>query len=484
MNMPTTTQAYTRVTKFLVKDTGTYNPQMRRAYNTNLDASTMGAIVERVHGTDKFNPMLLSGIAGQFIQPTATPERELMIPNGWDTPRTRFMLSLEHEFPGLGSRVTEVVTGFTDHQGITMSGAIDPNMKFYVNSVVQTRSVLMHTPFGTQQGVTVVDNSHVLADNSFGSIYTPVKEHRLRPEDVYSAMSRLNAEVGDAVDMRTVQTNVAVKSRRANALPATYMAGILENHRVAAHNQEFGSGMQDILTSARGNAAEASVVKDPFLSAMTQITGRPASNMFTMNELRQLDPNIDAVAVIGFSGPTQQAQQHHAGQTQHWAGTDRETLVATILSQAVPALMMDLALTVLVFKSTNNTIGSQMLTQPLDYHGFANIDMTENIRIFISQFEAIVLRDITYNNQIGYNLEMRVDLLGETMIRVQLDSGPVIDYVTPSFCDALMTPVLTTDVNQANNVARDFDMLISNVSDQTAGFQAIGQDGQNLFGST
>lgn len=462
-----------RVTKLLIHETGTYNPQFRRSYTTNLDNATMQSVIERVSGADKFKPLLMAGVANQFVMPSATPEKELAVPNGWNERRARFMMEIEHHYAQLGTTIIEVITGYTDHLGITGTGAIDPNMTFYINSTMQIKTMHERTPMGVVPHMQVIDSSQLLADNNFSGIYTDAKDHRMRPEDVYSTMSRLNTELeAGTVDMRTTLTNVAVKSRRANTLPANYMASIMDNHRSAQITQDYGTGVQDVLVTARGLVAENSVVRDPFISAMSQVRGQPANNWFVFRELLQLDPNAasDQVCVIQILGQTHQHEVHHAGQTQYWGGSDRDTHAASVLSQGVPALMMELMLMRIVFKASNHTVGGQIVSQVLDVEGFSNIDMRPYVQNFQLQLEHVLLRDLSFNGQIGFNIEMQVDLLGETWITVQFESDPPVKYVTPSFADALMTPVITSDPQQALNVARDFELLIDNVTQETAGF--------------
>lgn len=491
------TQARTKILSLAIKDTGTYNPLFRRGYQTSFDPATVATIVERVATTDRFSPMLMSGIAGQFLQPAATPENPnpIAIPHGWEQKRGRFVLQLMHEFPALGTHVIEQVSGFTDYDGFTTSGSVDPQMQFYVNSCVQLRqSPVVQTPMGLQSSMLVTDNSHVLADAGFSNIYTPVKEQRMRPEDVYSHMSRLGAvTTGSTTDMRTTLTQVALKSRRSNALPSEYMAGILENHRVAAVQQELGSGEQDILASARGKAAEPSAPRDPFLAAIGQVRGTPPTKVFTYGDLQVLDPNVDRVAIVGFSPPAEAARMHqaHSGETADWNGSDQTTVIATMLSQGVVALMMELGIAEVGFIATNQTMGGMFDYREYALVGFNNqVSMAPYSQMFRDAFQSKLWSDITtvpgggFGAQFGLNVDVHARAMGETRVIVQFENNAPVKYAIPTYCDSLVVPVLTTNVQQAENLAKDFRELISVVQQETSNFSAVDANGQDLFQGT
>ena len=85
-----------KITRMLICDTGSYGGQHRRPYHTTLDANSMNVIRERLEDVPRFAPALIGGVASAFIQPTADTECALHIPNGWDTPRLRFMIEVEY----------------------------------------------------------------------------------------------------------------------------------------------------------------------------------------------------------------------------------------------------------------------------------------------------------------------------------------------------------------------------------------------------
>jgi hypothetical protein len=460
-------QSNITITKFLLHETGSYNKQYRRPYNTNLTGSTMNAIVEKLQYANDFMPSAMAGLANQFISPVATPEREIEMVNGWNERRMRFMMEVVVD-NYTGGRIIEVVLGYTSHVGVGISGSIDPRMEFYINSVMHIRESIDFTPTGNRKYTTVSDNSHILVDNNWKGITSNEVVQRMRPEDVYVTIGRTHLtdlKPGTTYDTRAVLSTMPVKSRRANANSANYMATVIKGYNDATISSPLEANSYSILEAARGNSSEGLISHDPFLSAIGNIRGYNSGNSFTYNDLQMLDQNVEHVTKVKLMAPTHRVSVHQTGQTADWGASDLNTSVATILSNAVPGMLMELALTKVILMATNRTIGCVIKTTIIDVEGFSNGDNSNAIAIFITRLENEVLRDISYNGSMDFAVEMHIDLLGETWIKLSLNGQPAIDYVTPSFCDALLTPVITSDDTRAMTLASDFDTLTSQLID-------------------
>jgi hypothetical protein len=293
----------------------------------------------------------------------------------------------------------------------------------------------------------------------------------MRPQDVYAAMSRnhLQMEKGTVFDGRTVVSAAPEKSRRSNNVPAAYMAGILDKYQQAVTVQDVSSVSveQELYHQARGFSAEKPTGADPFIKSMASVRGMPIGATFTYRDLMRLDPNVDHVAVCMLQGQTMRAGAipvHQQGQTEEWGGADIHTVSASILSNSVPGLLMDFAITGVAFTASNQNFGLGQMNRPVmitisNAEGFSSADLYSQLEQFKIELEHTILNDLSYNNAISYWIEMRVDLLGETRIEIALDGGPKIPYVTPSFSDALLTPVVTNNDSRVLDVSRSFEAL-------------------------
>jgi hypothetical protein len=476
-----------RVVKLFMQDSGTYNQQFARPYNTFMEAGTLNAITEHVVRYNK-NPLEkpnISGMVGDFIQPQATPERLLSITNGWAEKRIRFTLQLEI-VDNLGTVCSQYILGYTSFNGVTHSGNIAPDMVFFVNSSIKTKRDYIQTAFGTDYVESVVSNDQVLASNTYTGLMSANHEYLLRPEDTFGMMqtSHLPSSFGGdgtIYDSRTMLRTEATLSRRANNLPGSYVSNILGGYMANTALADFGQNEIKILEKSRGNVVEGIAVDDPFLGAIAKVTNSTTGNQFMFKDLLALDPNATLNTTYNVLGKVELANTHQAGQTCHWSGSDRTTQVATILSQAIPAIMMELALVHIAFSTSNMNYGSQITTIISNARGFTKCDVTKNCDMFRYRLENEILKDLTFNNTTSIGLEMVVSMAGETWIKLQVDSNPIVDFVVPSFCDNLLAPILTTNQNLSKNIANDFEMLNTNIAEALHGRMTYPSVGNSFY---
>lgn len=453
-----------KITKLIILETGTYNKQWGRPYETMVTGTSMDILKDRLSGGGPVAPSLMGGIAHNFIMPQAAPEKQINIIGGWDERRCRFMLEVMNRSP-LGIVTKEMILGYTDHRGIGMNGAIDPNMQFYINSIVQVRETNVATPLGMQQYTTISDNSHILVENNFAGCFTAAPDFRMRPTDLYTVMTRTHLkELGnDLLDTRSMIGTQPQKSRRTNSVASNYSASLLDHYQTAADGSQFTDDIETILSSARGKSSELPTAQDPFMRAMGNIRGTAIQSIFTFKNLIDMDPDVvrDEVTLVMIHGDAQKDQPHRAGDTQNWDGANRLTQVATILGQSVPALLMEQGLTVMGMTATNRTMNGQMEFSAWNVEGFSNVNLTPYIERFRQDLEHNIMNDISYNNTHDYAVEMLIDLLGETRIKLSLNGCNPEPFVVPSFCDAMFSPIVTNNGDRALSVASEFQSIFS-----------------------
>jgi hypothetical protein len=475
-----------RICKLIMQETGSYNPQYLRPYTTNFDGPTVNNVVDRVisAGSGRIDPSVLSGITGSFISPSSQPEALIPISNGWNEKRIRFLMEVECDYQ-TGGTSKSYIQGYTNFPGISASHAIAPDMDFFINSIVTTKISIEHNMYGSVMRETVADNSHVLSSNSWMGVTQPGQQQLLRPQDIFCYMQTshlpgaFDSDQRNVLDVRTILRNDATKSSRTNGLASNYAAKIIDGYVVGATLSDYSQAEMTILDRSRSEVNELRASEDPFLMALSSInvSANGTVNHFRYSDLMKLDPNVDNVSNFVMMGATQKATIHSAGQTSQWHGSDLTTVTATVLSQSVPALMMELMLSRLVFKSTNHDIQGRINTVIIDAGGFANTELTTMLNMFKIRFITEILNNLTNNNHMSYMLEMRIDLLGETWIDLSIDNNPSVTFVTPSFCDNLFVPVVTSNPATIENLTNDFSGLVFNIRE---GMQGSSNGGLNL----
>jgi hypothetical protein len=408
--------------------------------------------------------------------------------NGWGQARIRFMMEVVTNF-GTGGSVTEIIQGYSDYNGVTTSGLVDPQMEFHINSILKIRHQVTNTPFGVKSIFNVVDAAHVLVDN-IGSqqLYQQEYTERMRPEDMFTAIQRKTFDsLGTVVDNRTVHNSVPVLSRRKNSIPTCYLSDMMEGFQNTRNDPTNSAGdSMDIFGAAKGYVQSESIHLDAFVKAISNIRRVPISSSFTFSDLVKLDPNVPnttkyavktaprVTVQSNFGGLSNtelwNAGTHETGMSASWENGDLGTHFASVLANAVPALMMELALTGMHFSSTNRVQngfigmgGSGVTTVIANYNSFSNMDMTNHLKTFVSRLEHEILYGLTYSNQIDFEIEMYADLIGDTWIKVSVQNHPMVVYNQPSFADALIVPILSSNHNQVVSMAEDIDSFLHSV---------------------
>jgi len=471
-----------RVVRFIIHETGTYNEQYRRPYVSQLTPQGLNQILETAIQSPRINAGIFSGLSNQVVAPSATYESAIQIPGGWGERRMKFMMHLEVRYK-TGGTVQEVVTGWSETPAgaVSIYGTLDPNTVFRINNTMIIRQQMMNTPYGNQMQSSITDCSHVLSDDTWSGIRNNnPKQLMMRPIDIFSGImtSGLQDELNSvgSYDGSITLSNLATKSRRTNTISTNYLSDIIRNYTNASHQLgvgDDGTGNMDILSTAQGYAKEMSSARDPFMETIASMTGGAVTNTFTLTDIERLDPNAPNNTKYIKQSTTDKAMAHQAGQTQHWAGSDLHTHVATILSNAVPSIMMNHLITKIAFVSTNMDITGNLDTRIADLNGFVqNVDMSPHAQAFIAKLENEVLKDIIQNYQIGIGIQMQVDLLGDTWIKLNINNEE-IDFVTPSFCDAVLVPVLTQNPQTSQQLAGDFKTLLDNISDYQSNYSPV-----------
>ena len=466
----------TRILRLLIIESGAYHDMWRRTYVTDWGGEVQQALDEKLSGLTQFTASNVAPVAGKFLKVNAAPEKQIVIPNGMGSRRFRFMMMVEiTDLTGI--RTIEILTGYSDAMdlsngmanfGTQMSNQINPDLVFNINSIMQIAETVEHTPSGRQTIRTMVDNSHLLFDKHGKGMAGNAREDFVRPEDIFSIMS-LNSIPGDvsreSYDARTVMSPRPVKSRRANGVAANYMANVMESHNAAWVEQQLGGAEQGLYAAALGNAAEKVATTDPFLAILKQIRGRQyVEGVFTLRNLEMIDPsalnNRQITRTTVLSPAERQTTDARVG-TERWDGSGLEQQWATILSQAVPAIMMDLALLGIQFSATNRAfLGAPHVVGITGHQGIEeNVNLSRNLMVFEKRIISELLTDLSRNGLIDYHIEMFVDILDELRIRISIQGKPHIPFKAATFCDALTVPILTNNRGLASTLANDFELM-------------------------
>lgn len=473
-----------KMSSLLMVRTNTYNDQVIRPFQTTVDTQIFEQVKEATRYGEVITSAALAGVAGTILRPQGQAAATIQMHNGWDQHRLRFMLTIQLPM-GMGGAIHEVVTGYTDHYGTTPDGShLDPNMRMYFNNTVTLNSAIIETPgLGNYTQMRVAESTHLLAPPPGLSGGSAIDTHTMRPEDVMNVISTSMITDGTRLDMRSNFTMAPVKkSYRSNGLAADYLSRTM---RAVDAATQVDSGMEHntLYQEARGVLREPLLQQDMFILMLSHRTRFKENGFVTYGELCTVFPECESVRKMVMPGNTQQAASGpQRGQSEYWHVPTNETVVATMISHAVPAVMMDLMLTKISFVATNSTLNGQPSIEIRDHRGFADgMDMTPYVQRFMHRFITEVMADITHNNMFQVNMAVSCNILGDTQIKISLSGGPNVDYVTPSFCDALFSPLITADTKAFHTLAHDIDVINNNLSNFKSQIQTSPNNNQAHF---
>ena len=485
-----------RVRRLIMIETGSYNDMYERPYTTHINQGAIDSIMSRVSSTSSGNitPNLMKGISRgsdngeNIITPSPTPGGRVYIPEGWDRRRIRFTMEVAVISPTSGTTIM-YMQGYTNYNGATAAGAIDPEMIMVVNSFSEVIERTYQDANGRVRPETVVlGSTQVISGHA-----DPVDHYRdtysMRPQDVFTGidgayLKSAHSSYSDsgATDLRNVLNGRAAANNRGNNVSTRFMSEIVNKCLIGLEDDELGQSRTDIYARSAGLLYDGSKTDNPFIRAIEKqqySRGVSCGTSFRVADLLSVDPNLPHVTnFINIANPIRTS----VGDSEYWDSTTRETLIATTLSHSVPALMLELSMSKIIFKSTNMDSGGMVTTNIDNALSLSSNDMRSNFDKFKARFATDIMYDLTYCNSDTYQLDMLCDIYGDSYITISINGAPPVQYTVPSFCDGLIAPVVTTDKSQYDLMCGDFDMLFNSLSPGYTGL-AYGEEYAEHSGS-
>ena len=474
------------IISLVMNETGTYNPMYERPYRVTADGYALRDLAASVGSdADQVFTHSLAGVASQVIQPSAVCGGELHIPYGWAERRIRFVLVVDVR-QEIGGVVRLQMHGFTSHLGVSGT-AIDPDMEFIVNSCVELVNytavesgnyVNMVRPLSANQILnsmpSVLNDAHNFKDSVHKSNKNQgfnLYEYKMRPEDVYTGISagyqanaHQYAEVeGGVYDTRLFLDSEAVMSRTSNNTSAGYLSNIFKGY---LRGQSVGRySTDDPHLAARAGIPESVLSNNQFFRALGRMYdgGAVFRTVFTIGDLLHLDEHIYHKLQYFYLTETTLASTHQAGLSSYWNGSDRETLIATILSAGIASLMMQTMLAEVSFTATNDTFGAEPIFTFANAVCMAASNEIQAYTDFTNRFNYEIMTDVSQNGLILYKVEATACLYGDVTVTLSIDGGPFYTYVTPCYCDSIAAPTKTSSLAQYQDVTVGVELMTNYV---------------------
>jgi hypothetical protein len=461
-------------------------PVLLRPYVFNVENNAMEVVGQKMqeNKTGRITPAMLSGIAGGIVQTSATGYESSLNAEWVSTPRFLFMMKVSYHDHS-GGEINTYIFGYTDHDGFSQQGSIDPSMLHHVNNIVETSVYHQQTPLGTKrvEKLSKVYNTiYSKNDRSNVSIYTQ------RPMDMFDIMASNDlASIMPTVDSITPVTNYitnfsnnSVSSANDNGITTSYLASILTGGIHATKNREMfipsmtlgiGGGygvMGDDPTQRFFD--EPSVADNQFLRTLNHMTGsRVVQPYFMFGSLMTMDQSINDRATLfnltnDFASPIM-SNTPQVGD--HWNGQDMVTVKAFSLIENSVSMATKFGFTKLSFMVTNmmDMIGTINITI-LEFNSFLNLTDEDHrfiLRMFEDRFRTDIFMSESNCGQIPIFMQCHVNLIGTSKIYLEYAGQPGTWFTVPTFASSLYSSVITTDKNtmewSASELGRTLNIL-------------------------
>lgn len=481
-------QADVQIVDFILTQTGTYQSQERRPFETSIGQHHINTLADRTQDGRQITISSLQDIAGEILHPQATTEGHVNIAHGWTSRRFRFMMRVIEKRPFNANGTTQhVFFGYTDHCDASQN-YLPPDMRIYFNSETVIANSVRMTPHGPVSEARVLSSDQIIspldmsgAQAQVNGMYHRPTSYLIRPDDVFhlgqtaNVVRNLdfagnNGSVVASYDSRTMTgAGGAYKySRRNDVSPSRYLNKTLSaySNAVRESEREDITDLDYIYSEAMGHSANADMATNDFFSRLRDQAGYMEKGYVTLSELEAIFPELPTVTVFSMDNGQSIRKSSTAEQSNHWHGSSQTDIAAATLAQVIPAIMMDNFIRTVSFAVTNGHGIGQYL---IEIHEHSTTSVVDNLPMmpYIEEFKRRLILDvlntITFQNQIGFQLSMASDLAGESVIDLSIDGESIVRYVAPTFSDSLYTPVVTNDQTRTQKISNDLLYL----ADQT-----------------
>lgn len=468
----------------------------RNVYQRSFDVYARAddiASVERMLSTptQKINSKLsevaianeLSNVVTLSTMPT--DKKPVDIVNGWGTERLRFLLEVEEDKQGL----TEIsyIQGYTEYSDLSMTGKIDPAMKFYINSICVVNKIF------TPTGPTILPSRqfNVITDTTGRLTYQEIENNNndrlIRPKDIMEDILTMQMFGGDFTNITNTTGNISCgvnTSSKINNDPINYLAKTMNGFLKGKSLSSISYETNDVLKAASANLSEPEISRVGFIQELHRLTHVIQSTVFDASVLEAIDPTIGSRTFIvpAKNSTNSYCESTYTTDMNFMDTTDTsellnptvENLKAASIVFSVNSMMADNLLSRIDLSLTNNTFDGHLIVTPLNGNSLMDgVDQMSYIERTCNQIETMLGPSLTDHGQTLITAYVSSELIGDTTISISVNNGPYIVFRYPIFADSSFAPVITNAATK-----EDTKSAFENLFDATYG---INQNTMQLY---
>lgn len=472
--------------RFSMIRSGTYQPQQRRHWEVTATGHTLNNIVDNIGRLRQtsVNPGMVGALGGLMSLSTKS-QGDIVIPNTWNSARGIFMLMLDFKMRE-GSTIRYIIQGYTETTEFT-EHAIDPNLVFYVNnSISYTFRTRMVAGVAAGRGLMMQSNYHPLQSfedmaagmgSSWGARSTASVSAKtlIRPQDIVSNManSGLMIEGVEVVeDYSSVlggPGNALQSSTRANDMGSTMASRLLNayssSHASMAGRHDLSAG--DVADNAFNELVEQDAINDLFLRMLSNHRNGTSTSSFTYKQLKELVPGVDDSTIRSITiNSGRGVQMHQKNDSMTFGKQTLSAVAAANLQTSLPSLMVECMLFSLSFTAVSNSPTLDVTFADIIPQAFDQELSLKQWQIFEQRFKTEILPVLRGPHKYPLDMIVNCQFNGEMVLKITVAEEEVLELISPTFCDGLYSPVITTDEASAMSLSQEMMTACEAVSDQ------------------
>ena len=464
---------------------GDHVPVYNRPYVVNSDQGAVDIITDRMFETGATNitPTILSDLSARLIQPNIAGEVSIIDNNWVSTKRFVFVLKVRTT-DAFGTEGYSYVQGYTDYDGVSQQGNADGRMMHYINNIIETNVFSYQTPAGMNRVEKLSKIYNILGSHNH-EYFTQ------RPRDIIENLDLIemtnNMSMGD-IKVEGIHTgnyinqfnqNV-VSSAISNNVSSEYLCKIL-NGGIAKHRARniFTDSFDMTTDSSMGEqVVEPSINDNRFVKYLNVMGGfNITKESFSFSQLQMIDHTVhDRFTLFNITKSYVNPMMLNTPTVgDFWHGQDPVTLHAYSLIESSVSMATRHGFNKLSFTVTNMSDPTGRIdifvTNFNSYINLDDRDIAHLLELFKNKFTMDVFVSESQGGTIPIFMEMYVDLLGTSKIKLSWGGFPENWYTVPTAANSLFSPVLTVDQSSLDAVSVQFGSLVAEIAGHDGKFK-------------
>ncbi len=283
------------INELLLAKTGKLETPAVRPWELSVNNVGLGKLQDLEESSGAISRGLLSGgnltSISSDILAIGNPTQNATIANGWDTTRMVFTIKVSMYYNTGGQPDIYILQGYTDYFETSMNNQIDPDIRFYINSIHKENSAVVNSVIATDKSNLDIFNPSSVSNN--GSL--------LRPSDIFTGIQVENVIEGgvlgsaSTITVGSAITSTPKLSSNENLSPGRYIAKLLNSFiKAEPYAYDSSSSSGNSLEQAISMAREDVYSSNPFLSVLSDVVrSGDTSSIFKLRDIHKLDPSIE-----------------------------------------------------------------------------------------------------------------------------------------------------------------------------------------------